>query len=385
MDFQFLLPTKVVMRKGVRLETGKFLHERNINRVLLVTDKGIKNAGLMDDVYKSLTETGISFEEFADVKPNPRDTDCDNAAAMIRGKQIDGILAVGGGSVMDTAKAVSILHTNGGTVTDYEGAFTVKKPPLPIICIPTTAGTGSEVTFFSVITDTKRKYKMSILDYQIGPALALLDPDITASLPASIAASTGMDALTHAIEAYTCRLANPITDGLALHAIRLIRQNIAAAVLDKEEKARENMLIASLIAGIAFGNSDIASVHCISEAIGGLYDTPHGVANAIFLPYVFKHNIVADIKRHADVGYALGVDPLLSPEEAAKAAVEVLFELSEKLSIPKFYEIDRVNPNDFPMLAENSKKNISDPSNAKEMTVEDYLAILREAYEDRRP
>jgi len=261
----------------------------------------------------------------------------------------------------------------------------VKNPPLPIICIPTTAGTGSEVTFFSVITDTKRKYKMSILDYQIGPALALLDPDITASLPASIAASTGMDALTHAIEAYTCRLANPITDGLALHAIRLIRQNIAAAVLDKEEKARENMLIASLIAGIAFGNSDIASVHCISEAIGGLYDTPHGVANAIFLPYVFKHNIVADIKRHADVGYALGVDPLLSPEEAAKAAVEVLFELSEKLSIPKFYEIDRVNPNDFPMLAENSKKNISDPSNAKEMTVEDYLAILREAYEDRRP
>lgn len=384
MDFQFLLPTKIVMKKGARLETGRHLKDMQINHILLVTDPGIKKAGLLNDIYTSLAEAGITYDEFSDVKPNPRDTDCDAAANMIRDKKIDGILAVGGGSSMDTAKAVSILYTNGGTITDYEGAFTVKKTPLPIICIPTTAGTGSEVTFFSVITDIKRKFKMSILDYQIGPKLALLDPDLTASLPAPIAASTGMDALTHAIEAYTCRLANPITDGLALHAIKLISQNLVEAVYGKEnEQARENMLIGSLIAGIAFGNSDVASVHCISEAIGGIYDTPHGVANAIFLPYVFKHNMEANLSRHADVGYAMGVNPQLPPKEAAQAAVEKLFELSEKVNIPKFNQIERVNPADFPTLAENAKNNISDPSNAKEMTVQDYLAILEEAYQTK--
>lgn len=381
MEFEFLLPTKVVMRKGVRFETGKYLQESALRHVLIITDKGIKQAGLLDDIYASLAKYSITYDEFDDVKPNPRDEDCDFAANQFRDKAIDGILAIGGGSAIDTAKAVSIVYTNGGSVTDYEGAFTVKANPLPMICIPTTAGTGSEVTFFSVITDTKRKFKMSILDHKIGPKLALLDTELTASLPASIAASTGMDALTHAIEAYTCKAANPITDGLALHAISLIRRNLVEAVHGSDnERARENMLIGSLIAGIAFGNSDIGSVHCISEAIGGMYDTPHGVANAIFLPYVFKHNSMADIKRHADVGYALGAAPTLSNEEAAQEAIRILFELSTSVQIPKFYEINRVNPQDFPQLAENSKRNISDPSNAKQMSVDDYIAIFEEAY-----
>ncbi|MGE5703157.1 MAG: iron-containing alcohol dehydrogenase [Clostridia bacterium] len=381
MNFEFLLPTKIVMRKGIRFETGTFVSQYGMKHVLVITDKGIRNAGLLDDILASLDKQGIAYEVFDEVKPNPRDTDCDLIAEQNKGKQIDGILAVGGGSVIDTAKAVSILHTNGGVVNDYEGAFTVKVEPTPIICIPTTAGTGSEVTFFSVITDTKRKYKMSILDYKIGPKLALLDAELTASLPASIASSTGMDALTHAIEAYTARVANPITDGLALHAMKLISRNLVEAVHGTDnEHAREQMLIGSLIAGAAFGNSDIGSVHCISEAIGGLYDTPHGVANAIFLPYVFKHNLSADVKRHAEVGYALGVDPTLSHEEAAKATVDILFDLSEKVNIPKFRNVNRVNPDDFPMLAQNSKNNFSDPNNCKEMTVEDYLHILQEAY-----
>ncbi|WP_153733441.1 iron-containing alcohol dehydrogenase, partial [Sporosarcina obsidiansis] len=279
MEFQFLLSTKVIMKKGIRFEAGKVLRENLLEHVLIITDRGIKSAGLLEDIYKSLQDNDITFDEYYDVKPNPRDTDCDFAANKFRNKKIEGILTIGGGSAIDTAKAISILLANDGSIKDYEGISVAPIDPLPIISIPTTAGTGSEVTFWSIITDTKNEYKMAIGDPRIAPKVALLDTELTASLPAFIAASTGMDALTHAIEAYTCKVANPISDGMALHAIRLICGNLEKAVYGKDnESARENMLIGSLIAGIAFGNADTASVHCVAEAIGGLYDTPHGVA-----------------------------------------------------------------------------------------------------------
>ena len=190
-----------------------------------------------------------------------------------------------------------------------------------------------------------------------------------------------MDALTHAIEAYTCRVSNPISDGLALHAIRLISLHLKAAVQEPDNvEAREQMLVASLIAGMAFGNADVGSVHCISEAIGGMYDTPHGVGNAIFLPFVFGHNIDADILRHAQVAYALGIDPTLAPASAAQAAVEYLFQLSKALGIPRFADVNGVREEDFPTIADKSKKNFSDPSNAKAMTVETYHGIIVAAY-----
>jgi len=237
------------------------------------------------------------------------------------------------------------------------------------------------VTFFSVITDTRRQFKMSLLDYRIGPVLALLDSDITATLPPHIAAATGMDALTHAIEAYTGKPANPISDGLALHAIRLIAQHLKPAVQEPDNReAREQMLIASLIAGMAFGNADIASVHCISEAIGGMYDTPHGIGNAIFLPFVFSHNRDADLRRHADVAYALGIDPNLSAVDAAQAGVDQLFRMNRELGIPRFADVAGVREEDFTAIAQKSKSNISDASNIKDMTVESYLDVIRAAY-----
>lgn len=382
MNFQFLLPTKIVMQAGLRARTGEHLKELGLRHVLLVTDAGVKRAGLLESIYTSLDAAQVRYAEVCDVKPNPRSDDCNATAQKYRGQGIDGVLAVGGGSAMDAAKAISVLLTHEGNVEDYEGAFTLKTPALPIIAIPTTAGTGSEVTFFSVITDTQRQFKMSILDYRIGPVLALLDSDITATLPPAIAASTGMDALTHAIEAYTCKLANPISDGLALHAIRLISQNLKAAVQEPENQAaREQMLIASLIAGMAFGNADIASVHCISEAIGGMYDTPHGVGNAIFLPFVFSHNRDADLRRHADVAYALGIDPTLDAATAAERAVEQLFSMSKELGIPRFSKVAGVREEDFQAIAEKSKSNMSDSSNAKPMSVDSYLTIIRQAYQ----
>ncbi|WP_263141329.1 iron-containing alcohol dehydrogenase [Pseudomonas sp. RIT-PI-AD] len=381
MNFQFLLPTRIIMQPGLRARTGEHLQQLGLKKVLIVTDPGVKRAGLLDAIYRSLEQAGIAYAEVSDVKPNPRSEDCNLAADLYRGKGIEGLLAVGGGSAMDAAKAISVLLTHEGRVEDYEGAFTLQRDVLPIVALPTTAGTGSEVTFFSVITDTVRHFKMSLLDYRIGPVMALLDSDITATLPAPIAASTGMDALTHAIEAYTGKPANPISDGLALHAIRLISRYLLPAVRDADNReAREQMLIASLIAGMAFGNADIASVHCISEAIGGLYDTPHGVGNAIFLPFVFSHNRDADLQRHADVAYALGVDPTLDAATAAEKAVERLFEMSRELGIPRFGQVPGVREQDFALIAEKSKSNISDASNAKPMTHESYLAIIREAY-----
>ncbi|MCK2114668.1 iron-containing alcohol dehydrogenase [Pseudomonas juntendi] len=369
------------MEPGLRERTGEHLHSLGLARVLIVTDPGVKAAGLLDSVYASLEKAGIAFEEVSDIKANPRSEDVNQIAQRYRDKGIDGLLAVGGGSAMDAAKAISVLLSHEGRIEDYEGSFTLTHAIPPIVAIPTTAGTGSEVTCFSVITDTARHYKMSVHDYRLGPVLALLDSHILDTLPASIAAATGMDALTHAIEAYTCRVSNPISDGLALHAIRLISQHLKPAVLEPGNlHAREQMLAASLIAGMAFGNADVGSVHCISEAIGGMYDTPHGVGNAIFLPFVFGHNRDADIIRHAQVAYALGIDPNLSPVEAAEAAVGYLFQMSKDLGIPRFAEVKGVREEDFLAIAEKSKKNFSDGSNAKEMTVETYREIVATAY-----
>ncbi|MBO9549414.1 iron-containing alcohol dehydrogenase [Pseudomonas sp.] len=381
MEFKFLLPSKIVMEPGLRERTGEHLRELGLARVLIVTDAGVKAAGLLDSVYTSLDKAGITFEEVSDIKANPRSEDINHAAQRYRGMGIDGLLAVGGGSAMDAAKAISLLLTHEGRIEDYEGSFTLTRAIPPIVTIPTTAGTGSEVTCFSVITDTARHYKMSVHDYRVGPVLALLDSHILDTLPASIAAATGMDALTHAIEAYTCRVANPISDGLALHAIRLISQHLKAAVQEPDNQAaREQMLVASLIAGMAFGNADVGSVHCISEAIGGMYDTPHGVGNAIFLPFVFGHNRDANIVRHAQVAYALGVDPTLAPVDAAEAAVGHLFQMSKDLGIPRFAEVKGVREDDFLTLAEKSKQNFSDASNAKAMSVEAYHDIIATAY-----
>lgn len=381
MEFKFLLPCKVVVEPGLRERTGEHLRALGLARVLIVTDPGVKAAGLLDSVYASLDTADIAFEEVSDIKANPRSEDINQIAQQYRGQGIDGLLAVGGGSAMDAAKAISVLLTHEGRIEDYEGSFMLTRAIPPIVAIPTTAGTGSEVTCFSVITDTARHYKMSVHDYRVGPVLALLDSNILDTLPASIAAATGMDALTHAIEAYTCRVSNPISDGLALHAIRLISQYLRPAVLEPDNlHAREQMLVASLIAGMAFGNADVASVHCISEAIGGMYDTPHGVGNAIFLPFVFGHNRDADITRHAQVAYALGIDSNLSPVDAAQAAVGYLFQMSKDLGIPRFAEVKGVREEDFQAIAEKSKKNFSDGSNAKQMTVETYREIVTTAY-----
>lgn len=382
-DFLFQLPTRIEFGNGKVKELSARVKELGGTKALVVTDQGIVKSGILKAVTEVLEAGDIAFTIYDLVKPNPRDTDCMDAYHLAKEAGVDVLIGLGGGSSMDTAKAVGTLLTHGGEIADWYGLNALERPITPLICIPTTAGTGSEITFFSVITNTTTKLKMNILDARVAPKIALLDPELTLTLPAHVTASTGMDALTHAIEAYTCTISEPITDALALYAIDLIVENLPIAVADGSNlEARRNMLAGSLIAGIAFGNSDVGGVHCMAEALGGLYDTPHGVANSMLLPYVFEYNISSNPKKHAIVAERLGASRSgKTDEELAMEGVQLLKQLAETVRIPKMKELGNVNPADFPYLAEGATKNVSAPSNPRPANKEDYLKLFHIAYE----
>jgi alcohol dehydrogenase len=367
---------------GVSERTGELVRSLGVSRVLLVTDQGIRAAGICAQIEAALTASGITFEIYDRVSPNPRDFECLAAAELTRETGAQAVVAVGGGSPIDLAKAAAGLATNAGTVLDWVAPRAFTETPLPLVAIPTTAGTGSEVTRSSVVNDTNRQIKVSLRDWNIAAKIAIVDPELTLGLSPLLTASTGMDALTHAIEAYTCNRATPFSDGLALHAMRLIGPNLPVAVADGANRvAREQMMLASTIAGMAFSNADVAAVHCIAEALGGRYDTPHGIANSTFLPWIFAHDAPADLQRHADVAVALGIaseddEPAFAAEQAARYLVD----LARTIGIPRFRELPGVQEDDFPWIASASVANLSNASNARVMEEADYLAILEIAW-----
>jgi alcohol dehydrogenase len=379
---QFRVATAVQMGNGCSANLLATVRAVGGHRVTVVTDPGVRGTGMVERIIAPLQAAGIAIDIDDDVKPNPRDVDCDAGAARAKDFGADLVVAIGGGSPIDQAKAIAMLVTNGGVATDWQMKRPFEVDPLPLIAVPTTAGTGSEVTRVSVITDTSRMFKMTMGDPRMAPVAAFVDPALTISVPKGTTAATGMDALTHAIEAYTCTVHNPVSDGLALRAIRLIARHLVPAVHHGSDPvAREGMMYASTIAGMAFGNADVAAVHCISEAIGGLYDTPHGVANSVFLPWVFDFNRVADPYRHADVAEALGIARDGRGDDAVAAdGARLLEDLSEQIGIPHFAELPGVDPADFDRLAEASEANGSTPSNARPITRADYRHILDAAY-----
>ncbi len=367
---------------GVSEQTGAQVYSLGVARVLVVTDAGVRAAGISGQIEASLEASGIQFEIYDQVSPNPRDYECLAAAELARAIGAEAMVAVGGGSPIDLAKAAVGLATNAGTALDWVAPRTFTNPPLPLIAVPTTAGTGSEVTRSSVVNDTARQIKVSLRDWAIAPRIAIVDPGLTLGLPPLLTASTGMDTLTHAIEAYTCNRATPISDALALHAIRLIGPNLPVAVADgSNTTAREQMMLASTIAGMAFSNADVAAVHCIAEALGGRYDTPHGIANATFLPWIFAFDAPADPKRHADVAVALGIATEDDePGYAAELASRYLVDMARTIGIPRFRALQGVQEDDFPWIASASVANLSNASNARVMDDADYLGILESAW-----
>lgn len=378
-DFEFVLPTRIIYGEGSIKKLPDEIRKLNNKKPLLVTDKGIITAGIAEKITDVLEEAGIDYAVFDGIQPNPRDTTVTETAEFAMANNTDMLIAVGGGSSIDTAKAAGVILTEGGTINDYEGLDKLKKPITDLIAVPTTVGTGSEVTFWSVITDTKRHFKMSVGSPLIAAKLAIVDPDLVETLPPSAVAATGMDALTHAIEGYTCKLAEPITDACGIYAIQMIGENIREAVYCDSKEARGKMLLASLIAGICFGNSDIAGVHCMGEAMGGLYDMPHGLSMAIMLPHVMEYNYVACIDKFARIADALGENTEgMDKRAAAHKAVDAVYKLNKDLQIPTFIQAGG-RREDIQELAERSAVNVSVDSNPRKADTKAFRKMFENA------
>ena len=378
-DFEFVLPTRIIYGEGSIRKLPDEIRKMNNKKPLLVTDKGLIAAGIAAKITDVLEEAGIEYAVFDGIQPNPRDTTVAETAEFAVANNTDMLIAVGGGSSIDTAKAAGVILTEGGKINDYEGLDKLKKPITDLIAVPTTVGTGSEVTFWSVITDTKRHFKMSVGSPLIAAKLAIVDPDLVETLPPSAVAATGMDALTHAIEGYTCKLAEPITDACGIYAIQMIGENIREAVYCDSKEARGKMLLASLIAGICFGNSDIAGVHCMGEAMGGLYDMPHGLSMAIMLPHVMEYNYVACIDKFARIADALGENTEgLDKRAAAHKAVDAVYKLNKDLQIPTFIQAGG-RREDIQELAERSAVNVSVDSNPRKADTEAFRKMFENA------
>jgi alcohol dehydrogenase len=376
---RFQVPTRIYFGSGMISRLKEIIEEFSKEPSLfLVTDRGIVDSGIADKVLEQCP----GIQVFDEVEQNPKHPTVDKAGEVARKLKPDLIIGLGGGSALDAAKAVALLATNPGCIEEYEGKGKYKSPPLPVLAIPTTCGTASEVTWVSVITHTERMFKMSIKGPLMFPAVALVDPDLLVTLPSTLIASTGMDALTHAIEAYTVKPATFMTDIFARESLKLIFQSLERAYTDikKDDEARETIMLGSMIAGMAFGNSDVGAVHCIAEAVGSLYDTPHGVANSVFLPYVMEFSLPAAKSRYAEIARIAGIQE----EEngaAAQKLIRKIKDLSRSLSIPSFRDLG-VEKDKFAEIAEKSFRNNSNPSNPREAGEADYMGILEKAFSD---
>ena len=374
-SFSFELPTRIAYGIGATGKLVESIKELGSQKVLIVTDNGIAASGLLSAITGQLSTAGMEYEIFSEVEPNPKDHNVHAGTKIAKGLQADCLVAVGGGSPIDCAKAIAVLATHGGAVRDYEGGHKISGNVLPLIAIPTTAGTGSEVTFSSVITDTGEGFKFTVKHPSMAPRIAILDPQMTITMPPGLTAATGMDALTHAIEGYTAKVAEPLADAAALYAIELVTRYLKTAVFEGADmEARAGMLLGSVLAGIAFSHSDVGSVHCIAEALGGKYDTAHGVCNAVVLPAVMEYNMDYCRERYARIALAMGIS-FDSTEAGACKAVEAVKQLAVDVNLPSFGSFG-VNEADIEELAFKSFANGSNVDNPRPMTKDDYVTVF---------
>jgi alcohol dehydrogenase class IV len=370
----FRMPTRVHIAPGCLARLPEAVRALGMESVLLVVDPGLSATQWPRQARRALTGTDVRCEVFDAVEPNPRTSTATAAAEKIRAESLQGVVALGGGSVLDAAKAAAMLATNDVGVEHLEGKNRYTRRPLPMVAIPTTCGTGSEVTWVAVLTHEPTRAKISVKGETMFPDQALVDADLIRTLPAAMVAATGFDALTHALEATTCRAANPVSDALAEKAIALLFRYLARAAEDVagDAEAREAVMRASTVAGLAFGNADVAGVHCLSETLGGLFDVPHGVTNAILLEPVLRHHRPVIEDRLANL------DLMLSPpggEASADHFFAVLGDLRRRLGIPGFGAL-KIPREAYPQIAAIAVRNGSNGSNPQPMGARDYQRIL---------
>jgi alcohol dehydrogenase len=333
---KFVTP-EIIFGKNAINQVGDACLWLGAKKVLIVSDSGVANAGWLDKVISICKESDLPFATFIDVTINPKDTEVVIGSRVFIENECDALIGLGGGSALDAAKAIAILATNGGKISDYEGVDKIEKPLPPMIMIMTTAGSGSEVSQFSVIVDTKREKKMSIISKTLVPDIAIVDPLTLVTKDSSLTAATGLDVLTHAIEAYVSTAATPLTDVQAKNALSLVAKFLRPSVASKtNEEAKEAMAMASLQAGLAFSNAILGAAHAISHSIGGKLPMSHGEINAVLLPYVMDFNFIAAPGRFMDIAEFMGIDIRgLTQREAGNAAIQFVRELSADIGAPR--------------------------------------------------
>jgi choline dehydrogenase len=381
----FVIPTVMKHGPGAIQTLPEEARALGMKRPLVVTDSGIVKAGLIERATAPFKAAGMDCAVFDRVRPNPPIATVDEGAAFYRAEKCDGIVGFGGGSAMDTAKAIGVVATGGGSILGYEWADPqpITKRIPPTICVPTTSGTGSEVTLWAVITDPQRKIKFNVGGTpDIGAWLALIDPELTLDLPADVTAGTGMDALAHAVECYTCAYAQPLPDSVALNAMEYVAGWLRVAFAQGHNlEARYKMSMAAMLGALAYGTESAGAAHAMSQSAGGVHDVPHGALTARLLGPVMEYNYKGEPQKFARIAQALGEDVRgLSVWQAAEKAVQAVYRLTEDVEIPTLQQLG-FKEEEIPHLAAIAFKDPQTIGNPRDLTLDSYLKIYRRAFE----
>ncbi|AOY75172.1 iron-containing alcohol dehydrogenase [Clostridium formicaceticum] len=379
--YSYFMPNVNLMGPGAVQEVGEQAKALGAKKPLIVTDVMLNKMGMADEVKAIVEAAGLEVVVFDGAEPNPTDKNVHDGYDMYKANGCDMIISLGGGSPHDCAKGVGLVASNGGNIRDYEGVNKSTNPFVPFIAINTTAGTASEMTRFCIITDTDRHIKMAIVDWRVTPSVSINDPLMMMKKPPALTAATGMDALTHSVEAYVSTIATPVTDSAALMSIKLISENLRNAVANGQNfKARENMAYAQFLGGMAFNNASLGYVHAMAHQLGGFYNLPHGVCNAILLPHVEQFNLISNPQRFADIAVALGENiEGLSVREAADKAIAAIKKLSADVGIPAGLTELGVKEEDLKVMAENAMKDACGFTNPRVPTLDDVIQIFKNA------
>ena len=381
MSYKFFMPAISLMGADCLKDAGDQVGELGFKKALIVTDKVLGQIGIVKKVTDVLDNKNIEYAIYDETKPNPTVKNVNDGLALLKEKECDFVISLGGGSAHDCAKGIALLATNGGEIKDYEGVDKSKKPQLPMVGINTTAGTGSEMTLFAIITDEERHIKMALVDKHLTPIIAVNDPMLMLAMPKSLTAATGMDALTHAIEAYVSTSATPITDACAEKAIELISNYLVNAVENGQDvEARDMMAYAEYLAGMAFNNASLGYVHAMAHQLGGFYNLPHGVCNAILLPHVQEYNKATSASRLAKIAKIMGGNiEGLTDEQGADLCIDMIKSLSQTIGIPGGLGVLGVKESDFETLATNALNDACSLTNPRKGNLEEVIAIFRKA------
>ena len=381
MSYKFFMPAISLMGADCLKDAGDQVGELGFKKALIVTDKVLGQIGIVKKVTDVLDNKNIEYAIYDETKPNPTVKNVNDGLALLKEKECDFVISLGGGSAHDCAKGIALLATNGGEIKDYEGVDKSKKPQLPMVGINTTAGTGSEMTLFAIITDEERHIKMALVDKHLTPIIAVNDPMLMLAMPKSLTAATGMDALTHAIEAYVSTSATPITDACAEKAIELISNYLVNAVENGQDvEARDMMAYAEYLAGMAFNNASLGYVHAMAHQLGGFYNLPHGVCNAILLPHVQEYNKATSASRLAKIAKIMGGNiEGLTDEQGADLCIDMIKSLSQTIGIPEGLGVLGVKESDFETLATNALNDACSLTNPRKGNLEEVKAIFRKA------